>query len=76
MIKGLPLFILTGLMVGCASAPEADEEPVAPAVLQMSCYQSGWQAETVPIIYKRGGQEALDKYDAIHAGASAGAGCR
>lgn len=70
MFKGLPLFIITGLMVGCASAPEADEVPVAPAALQISCYQSGWQAETVPILYKRGGQEALDKYDAAKTSAS------
>ncbi|MEB0040340.1 MULTISPECIES: hypothetical protein [unclassified Pseudomonas] len=74
MVRGLPLFIITGLMVGCASAPEADEVPVAPKVLHMSCYQAGWQAETVPIIYTRGGQEALDKYDAAPRGTETG--CR
>jgi hypothetical protein len=76
MFKGLPLLIITGLMVGCASAPEADEAPVAPAGLQISCYQSGWQAETVPIIYKRGGQEALDKYDYEAVKGNKGASCR
>ncbi|MEA9978723.1 MULTISPECIES: hypothetical protein [unclassified Pseudomonas] len=74
MVKGLPLFIITGLMAGCAGAPEADEVSVAPQVLYMSCYQSGWQAETVPIIYKRGGQEALEKYDVASKGAASG--CR
>lgn len=65
MIKPLPLFIIAGLMVGCASEPEAEETQTAPRVLQVSCYQAHWQAETVPIIYKRGGQEALDKYELI-----------
>jgi hypothetical protein len=74
MIKRLSLFTIAGLMVGCASSPEADEAPIAPPVLHVSCYQAGWQAETVPIIYKRGGQEALDKYDAASSGA--GSGCR
>jgi len=74
MIKRLALLTIAGLMVGCASSPEADEAPVAPAVLHVSCYQAGWQAETVPIIYKRGGQEALDKYDAASSGARSG--CR
>jgi hypothetical protein len=65
MVKPLPLLILAGLLVGCASAPEADEVERAPGTqpLQLSCYQAGWQAETVPIIYKRGGPAAWEKYE-------------
>lgn len=74
MIKRLSLFTIAGLMAGCASSPEADEAPVAAPVLHVSCYQAGWQAETVPVIDKRGGQEALDKYDPASSGA--GSGCR
>lgn len=74
MIKRLSLFAIAGLMVGCASSPEAEEAPVAQPVRHASCYQAGWQQETVPVIDKRGGQEALDKYDAASSGA--GTGCR
>lgn len=74
MIKRLSLFTIAGLMVGCASSPEADEAPIAPPVVHVSCYQAGWQRETVPVIDKRGGQEAVDKYDAAPSGT--GAGCR
>jgi hypothetical protein len=63
MGKPLSLFIIAGLMAGCASEPEADEVQAAPHVLQVSCYQADWQAETVPIIYSRGGPGALDKYE-------------
>lgn len=74
MIKRLSLFSIAGLMVGCASAPEAEEVQAAPHVLHVSCYQAGWQAETVPIIYKRGGQEVLDRYESAPKGAESG--CR
>ena len=30
------------------------------------CYQSEWQAETVPVISKRLGPEGLEKYDEEH----------
>ena len=63
MLKPLPLLIVAGLLSGCASEPEADEVDRAPDVLQVSCYQARWQAETVPILYKRGGDTALDKYE-------------
>jgi SRSO17 transposase len=63
MVKPLPLFILAGLLAGCASEPEAEEVQRAPQLLQVSCYQANWQAETVPVIYKRGGQAALEKYE-------------
>jgi hypothetical protein len=74
MIKRLSLFTIAGLMVGCAGSPEADEAPLAPPVVHVSCYQAGWQAETVPILYKRGGPEALDKYESAPGGANSG--CR
>jgi len=67
MIKPLPLLVIAALMVGCASEPEAEEtQTVASArPFQVSCYQAGWQAETVPIVYKRGGPDAWDKYEFI-----------
>ena len=30
------------------------------------CYQSAWQAETVPVISKRVGPDGLEKYDEEH----------
>ncbi|SER80579.1 hypothetical protein SAMN03159444_05102 [Pseudomonas sp. NFACC02] len=63
MVKPLPLLIMAGLLVGCASEPEAQTSDTAPELLQVSCYQAGWQAETVPIVYKRGGPEVWEKYD-------------
>ncbi|RJX83034.1 hypothetical protein [Pseudomonas sp. LS-2] len=64
MVKPLPLLIMAGLLVGCASEPEDGTGPkAAPELLQVSCYQAGWQAETVPIVYKRGGPEVWEKYE-------------
>jgi hypothetical protein len=64
MVKPLPLLIMAGLLVGCASEPEAGMAPnAASELLQVSCYQAGWQAETVPIVYKRGGPEVWEKYE-------------
>ena len=64
MVKPLPLLIMAGLLVGCASKPEAGSETDASAKpLQVSCYQAGWQAETVPVVYKRGGPEVWEKYE-------------
>ncbi|MCD5992400.1 hypothetical protein KDX38_02070 [Pseudomonas sp. CDFA 602] len=65
MVRGLPLVLIAGLLGGCASKPEAEEAESASLthVLHLSCYQAGWQAETVPVIYKRGGQEVWDRYD-------------
>ncbi|MGV8920439.1 MAG: hypothetical protein ACOH2R_22005 [Pseudomonas sp.] len=74
MFKRLSLFCIAGLMVGCASAPEADEAQPALHVDHPSCYQAGWQEETVPVIDKRGGQEALDKYESAPKGPQTG--CR
>ncbi|TDV49171.1 hypothetical protein EC919_108148 [Pseudomonas graminis] len=64
MVKPLPLLIMAGLLVGCASKPEAETaSSAAPGLLQVSCYQAGWQAETLPIVYKRGGPEVWEKYE-------------
>jgi hypothetical protein len=63
MLKPLPLLMITGVLAGCASEPEAEEVDRSPEALQVSCYQARWQAETVPILYKRGGNTALDKYE-------------
>lgn len=63
MVKPLPLLIMAGLLVGCASKPEAQTSNTTSELLQVSCYQAGWQAETVPIVYKRGGPEVWEKYD-------------
>ncbi|KTB61856.1 hypothetical protein [Pseudomonas syringae] len=65
MVRALPWVLIAGLLAGCASKPEAEDvEADAPnQPLQLSCYQAGWQAETVPVIYKRGGQEVWDRYE-------------
>ncbi|WP_268798386.1 hypothetical protein [Pseudomonas huanghezhanensis] len=64
MVKPLALLLIAGVLGGCAGTPEAEEaRSAAPAQLQVSCYQAGWQAETVPVVYKRGGPEFWEKYD-------------
>jgi hypothetical protein len=65
MVRALPLFFMTGLLAGCASGPAIDETEPAPEtqLAQLSCYQARWQAETVPVIYKRGGLEVWDRYE-------------
>jgi hypothetical protein len=65
MTRALPLFFMAGLLAGCASGSAVDEtESAAQAQpLQLSCYQARWQAETVPVIYKRGGREVWDRYE-------------
>jgi len=64
MVKPLPLLLIAGLLAGCASKPEAEEaQRPRGDLLQVSCYQAGWQAETVPVVYKRGGPEFWEKYD-------------
>ncbi len=63
MLRPLPLLIIAVLLAGCATEPEAVEVVREPALVQLSCYQANWQAETVPVIYKRGGEAVLDKYE-------------
>lgn len=65
MVRALPLFLMAGVLAGCASERASDEAGLASPdqPLQLSCYQARWQAETVPVIYKRGGQEVWDRYE-------------
>ncbi|AYG46974.1 hypothetical protein DV532_22840 [Pseudomonas sp. Leaf58] len=62
MVKQLPVMIMLGLLSACSSspAPDAAQPPKG------GCYQSEWQAETVPVISKRVGPEGLEKYDEDH----------
>lgn len=63
MFKPLQLLLIAGLLAGCASEPEAEEVAREPALAHLGCYQANWQAETVPVIYKRGGSAVLEKYE-------------
>lgn len=49
MVRALPWFLIAGLLAGCAGKPAVEEvESDSPSQpLQLSCYQAGWQAETV-----------------------------
>lgn len=62
MVKALPLLVIAGLITGCASSSEPASEQ-APGQPKGGCYQSEWQAETVPVINKRLGPDGLEKYD-------------
>lgn len=62
MVKRLPVIILAGLLGACSSNPEQAAEKPAKG----GCYQSEWQAETVPVINKRLGPDGLEKYDDEH----------
>ncbi|WP_460133350.1 hypothetical protein [Pseudomonas sp. S1_E04] len=73
MIKSLALVIATGLFAGCGSTPSAVPEAGKPAPVQeKSCYQADWQAETMPVINKRIGNERLEKYDSAPNGQEQG----
>ena len=73
MIKSLALVIAAGLLAGCGSTPiAAPEAEKASAPLKKSCYQADWQAETMPVINKRIGNERLEKYDAAPNGQEQG----
>ena len=64
MVKRLPVMIVAGLLSACSRGPTPDGDPAqAP---KGGCYQSEWQAETVPVISKRVGPEGLEKYDEEH----------
>ncbi len=64
MVKQLPVLLMAGLLGGCAGSPDAQDDPAQPP--KGGCYQSEWQAETVPVISKRVGPEGLEKYDEEH----------
>jgi hypothetical protein len=73
MIKSLVLVIAAGLLAGCGSTPNAAPEAGTPGVqAKKSCYQADWQAETMPVINKRIGNERLEKYDAAPNGQEQG----
>ncbi|MBJ9974882.1 hypothetical protein IAE35_03350 [Pseudomonas sp. S75] len=64
MVKQLPVMILAALLGACSSDRPADSQPTD--VPKGGCYQSQWQAETVPVINKRLGPDGLEKYDDEH----------
>ncbi|TFW42338.1 MULTISPECIES: hypothetical protein [Pseudomonas] len=73
MIKSLALVIAAGLLAGCGSTPSAAQEASKPAPAQdKNCYQADWQAETMPVINKRIGNERLEKYDSAPNGQEQG----
>ena len=63
MVKLATVLIATALLAGCSSAPAPEPQAGKVAPPLGGCYQSDWQAETAPVINKRQGQEALEKYD-------------
>ncbi|MCY1560404.1 hypothetical protein D9M68_975350 [compost metagenome] len=64
VVKQLPVMMLAGLLSDCAGSPASDADPAQSH--KGGCYQSDWQAETVPVIGKRVGPEGLEKYDEDH----------
>ncbi|MCK1786375.1 MULTISPECIES: hypothetical protein [Pseudomonas] len=73
MIKSLALVIAAGLLAGCGSTPSAAPAPgKAPPAQKKNCYQADWQAETMPVINKRMGNERLEKYDSAPNGQEQG----
>ena len=71
MVKTLTLLIAAGLLAACGSNPKATPEP-APQTQEKGCYQADWQAETMPVINKRIGNERLEKYDSAPNGQEQG----
>ena len=73
MTKSLALMIAAGLLAGCGSTPSAKPAPgAAVAPQKKGCYQADWQAETMPVINKRIGNERLEKYDSAPNGQEQG----
>ena len=73
MIKSLALVIAAGLLAGCGSTPSAAPAPgKALPAQKKSCYPADWQAETMPVINKRMGNERLEKYDSAPNGQEQG----
>ena len=61
MVKLLPLLMIAGFLAGCSgSAKPPVEADTAP---ESGCYQADWQAQSVPLVNKRSGPEALEKYE-------------
>lgn len=56
MLKLLPLLMIAGFVAGCSGSPK-------PAPEESGCYQADWQAQSVPLVNKRSGPEALEKYE-------------
>jgi hypothetical protein len=64
MLNPLALLVIAASLAACASEPEAGEAVRSEAApVHLACYQANWQAETVPVIYKRGGEAVLEKYE-------------
>nr|WP_314572465.1 hypothetical protein [uncultured Pseudomonas sp.] len=62
MLKAATLALVIGLLAGCSGAPatSVDDEPAANPG---GCSQSQWQAESIPVVGKRMGPEALERYE-------------
>jgi hypothetical protein len=73
MIKAFVLLLTAGVVAGCAGKPASESARDTQAPGQGGCYQSGWQAETAPVINKRLGPDGLEKYDEEHQ--AKGKGC-
>ena len=61
MVKLLPLLMVAGFLAGCASSGQSVPEAATPE--ESGCYQADWQAQSVPLVNKRSGPEALEKYE-------------
>jgi len=62
MLKVATLALVIGLLAGCSGAPatSVDDEPAA---TPGGCSQSQWQAESIPVVGKRMGPEAVERYE-------------
>lgn len=61
MVKLLPLLMIAGLLAGCAGSSESVLEAATPE--ESGCYQADWQAQSLPLVNKRSGPQALEKYE-------------
>ncbi len=61
LVKLLPLLMIAGFLAGCAGSSESVPEAATPE--ESGCYQADWQAQSVPLVNKRSGPEALEKYE-------------
>ncbi len=65
MVKLLPLLMIAGFLAGCASSAPPTAEAATPE--ESGCYQADWQAQSVPLVNKRSGPDALEKYESPQA---------